>query len=119
MIATWDDLAALRAAGKRPGLPVVVTLRRADAWRVFTEPFCVIVHEPGKPFPVELLDGLEVLLRMPCPQAAAIARLIRAKGVAVRRCESWCDCAAELTQFPSPSCRDWTPLTEVTDAAAA
>lgn len=119
MMVTWQDLKQLRAAGRRPELPIIVTLRRSDAWNVFTPAFCVIVHEPGTVFPVEQLEGLEVLLRMPCPKAAAVARLMRERGASPARCQCWCECAQELTQFPCRSCSDWCGLAEVRDAAAA
>ena len=105
MILTWDELRAIREADQRPGLPVIVTLDRRDAFAVFTPAFAVIVHEPGKAIPLEVLDGLAVILRMPCPKAARVARALRAKGVKPTHCESWCACLRELTNAPATTCR--------------
>lgn len=104
MILSWDELRAMREAGQRPGLPVVVTLDRRDAYRLFTPAFAVVVHEPGKPMPLELLDGLAVILRMRCPQASKVARALRSKGVRPAHCESWCECLRELTSGPAATC---------------
>lgn len=106
MIITWAQLRAMREAGQRPGLPVIVTLDRRDAFRIFTAAFAVVVHQPGTPMPLELLDGLAVLLRMPCEYASRVARALRSRGVKPAHCESWCACRASLTVTPDASCED-------------
>ena len=104
--ATWDDLKRLRMGGQRPKLPVVVTDRPRDAWGVFDQPVLVVCHEPGTPFPVALLAGLDVILMLECPEASRVARLMRLRDIRPARCQSWCACLKQLTVTPETQCED-------------
>ncbi len=98
MINTWQDLATLRAQGKRPALRLIVTTSKKLCWGLHGVGCMTILHEPGKPMPLELLDGLDVLLLLgQCELAAKVNRAMRARGVKPDRCEAWCPCTQELT----------------------
>lgn len=105
----WDDLAELRARGQKPLLPVVVTTWPGP-WRPHGREFSdagvmVITHEPGKPMPVALLDGLSVILALEnCGQTDAVCRMLRARGVKAT-VHGWCACYREFTVAPAP-CQD-------------
>ena len=71
---TWSDLAELRAQGLRPRLRVIVTTHEPFARRLTWVGAAAIVHAQGEPMPVELLDGLDVILLLGnCERAASHA----------------------------------------------
>lgn len=93
---TWDDLRELRRQGLRPSLPVLVTT--ANDCRTFErEGFAVVRHEPGKPFPAELLDGLRVMLFLgSCDRASAVVQLMASREVRPAELRTWCECYRRL-----------------------
>ena len=98
MIATWQDLHELRQCGKKPALPVVVTDRKSTAYAVPDNRTLVIFHEPGRPMPVHLMVGLDVLLMFDnCDRAAAVSRLLKKSEVQPARVRAWCECEQDLT----------------------
>ena len=102
--ATWPDLKRLRASGKRPRLPVIITDRPKDAFSLFDLQFLVIVHESGTPFPVEVLRDLDVVLMLDCAKATKIAAMFRERDAWPASCRSWCACEKQLTVTPERSC---------------
>ena len=100
---TWDDLAELRARGQRPTLRTFVTTDPAFARRMTWVGCAAVLHEAGTPMPVELLDGLDVILDLGrCERAGAVKRLCDARDVTLARCQAWCRCAQGLTVAPHP-----------------
>lgn len=92
----WGDLRELRRQGLKPSLPVLVTTA-GDCRTYAEEGFAVIRHKAGEPFPVELLDGLRVLLFLgSCDRAAKVAVLMREKGIAPVELRTWCTCYGRL-----------------------
>lgn len=97
MTYTWADLAALRERGQKPGMAVFVTENRWNVPTLWKLGVMVILHEAGQPMPVELLEGLRVILWFDnCGKAVSVNRLIEAKGVKVESCEAYCECEKEL-----------------------
>lgn len=108
MNATWEQLHELRAAGKRPTYRVVVTTDPSFAHRVADPAVMCIVHKPGAAMPVELLEGLDVLLWLDnCDQCTAVLRLCRAKEIQPRDLRLWCSCFRHFDTGCSP-CKDAT-----------
>lgn len=100
---TWVDLRALRLRGQRPTLRLFVTTSERFASRMAWVGCAAVVHEAGTPMPVELLDGLDVIFDLGnCERAAKVKALCDAKGVNLARCETWCQCAQNLTVAPKP-----------------
>ena len=100
---TWDDLRQLRAQGLAPSFPVIVTTK-SDCWTYAEIGCAVLKHEPGEPFPVELLDGLRVLLFLgDCDRASNVIRAMVAKGVKPSELSAWCQCFKRL-DFQSVHC---------------
>lgn len=98
---TWSDLRALRLRGQRPSLRLIVTTSARFAHRMAWVGCASIVHESGTAMPVELLDGLDVILDLGnCDRASKVKRLCDSKGVNLARCEAWCQCAQNLTVSP-------------------
>lgn len=98
MVNSWQELAELRRNGRRPALRVIVTDKKRMCWNLHGVGCMTILHIPGEPMPVELLEGLDVILWFDtCERAAAVSRSMRAKSVTPQRCEAWCECALELT----------------------
>lgn len=103
MAMTWNDLRAMRLRGQRPALRVFVTTDERFARRMGWVGAAAIVHEVGTPMPVELLDGLDVILDLGrCERAGAVQRLCDAKGVTLERCQAWCRCDQSLSIGPRP-----------------
>lgn len=97
MTYTWADLAALREHGTKPTMAVFVTENRWNVPTLWRLGVMVILHEAGQPMPVELLEGLRVILWFDnCGKAVSVNRLIEAKGVKVESCEAYCECEREL-----------------------
>lgn len=97
---TWDDLRELRRNGMRPALPVLVTTAN-DCHTYEQEGFAVVRHEAGKPFPVELLDGLRVLLFLgSCDRASAVVRAMVNREVRPAELRAWCECFRVLDGKP-------------------
>lgn len=112
MICTWGQLAQLRANGRRPALPVFVTTREWYARRLIGVGAMTIIHKPGEPMPVELLEGLEVILALEsCEQASAVWKLMKRRESFPARCESWCWCDQSLTVSVGP-CADLKAIDE-------
>lgn len=99
---TWADLANLREAGLRPGLPLIITTYRDSRIANFEEMGCmVIMHTAGTKFHVELLEGLRVWLFLGgCEKPAAIARLAKVKGTQPEELCCWCECHKTLVANP-------------------
>lgn len=91
---TWQQLAALRAKGMKPGTPVVLAQTRVG--RAMWE--CLPVIAPGDKPPVSLLRGLDVLLMDGCAPARETVRGLKDAGV---RCNvlSWCERDKTLGKF--------------------
>lgn len=88
----WEDLRALREGGRRPHRLVVTTNWRYAAEHA-ADGAMVIVHAKGEPMPVELLDGLDVELRLEnCEQACGVARLVKSREVIPSCVRTWCRC---------------------------
>lgn len=117
MSCTWGQLADLRANGKRPALTVFVTTDERYARRLmFDLGVMAILQKPGEPMPVELLEGLDVILWLDdCEQAAAVSRLVRRRGVTPASLRAWCRCDRELTVSVGPC----DALREIDDLIAA
>jgi hypothetical protein len=97
VVATWTDLAALRAEGQKPLLRVVVTTNATFARRMTWVGCLAIGHQSGESMPVELLDGLDVILDVgTCDRAASVKRLIDSRSVTPSRLEAWCECNRTL-----------------------
>lgn len=97
---TWDDLRELRRQGLKPSLPVLVTTAN-DARTYADEGFAVIRHSPGQPFPVELLDGLRVMLFLGnCDRASAVVRVMAMRGVKPAELMAWCGCFGRVDRQP-------------------
>lgn len=100
----WTDLASLRARGQRPALLCVTTeFRRcreqAEAGAM------VVVHKPGEPLPVELLEGLNIELHLDdCSQTFRLLKAWKARDVAPALCSAWCRCEGAMTIAISPNC---------------
>jgi hypothetical protein len=104
--ATWDQLRALREDGLQPAMKLIVTTNSRHAYRMDDIGVMAIHHRKGEPMPVELLQGLDVLLLLDdCEQATAVLRLCRAKGVTLASFRAWCKCAQETTALVMP-CAD-------------
>lgn len=98
MVNNWQDLAELRRNGRRPALRVIVTDKKRMCWNLHGVGCMTILHGPGEPMPVELLEGLDVILWFSnCDRAASVWRAMRGKEIVPARCEAWCECAGELT----------------------
>jgi hypothetical protein len=103
MSATWDELRALRANGLQPAMRLVVTTNKRFAWNLDSIGVMAIVHTPGEPMPVELLEGLEVLFMFSdCGQSAAVLRLCNQRGVTLAWYRCWCECESLLTTLALP-----------------
>jgi len=62
-----------------------------------------IVHTPGEPMPIELLDGLDVIFHFDdCAKSMAVVRMLCARDVKPARYACWCKCYGELTKFVMP-----------------
>jgi hypothetical protein len=95
--ARWKVLADMRKVGKKPGLPVFITMRPKLARNVEGAGCFSIVHGFGKPVPVELLDGLDVMLDFEwCYLAGRVKRLMDERGVKPKSMRAWCACADEF-----------------------
>lgn len=101
MNATWEQLRVLREAGRKPALMVVITTQRWFVRGWDQQGVMCILHRPGEKFPVELLEGLEVLVWLDnCDQTYALIRHMSLKGVQAKNfhhvckcyscCDSWC-----------------------------
>lgn len=98
MAMTWQDLRTLRSHGQRPALVTFVTTDERWARRLTDLGVAAIVHRAGQPMPVEILDGMDVILDLgSCERAAKVARLMAAKNVVAERMRSWCRCSHTLT----------------------
>jgi hypothetical protein len=103
MVSTWEQLGMLRLSGRKPSLPVIVTTNRHLPWNLSGVGAMTVLHESGKPLPVGLLDGLDVLLVFEnCDQAGKVNRLMRTKGFAWRSCSAYCKCEQRLTTCCGP-----------------
>jgi hypothetical protein len=100
----WQDLRELRERGQRPVKLVVTTswLRSAEQAAAGA---MVVVHRSGEPFPVELLDGLDVELRLDdCAQATAVGRMLKGRAIQPSRVHTWCRCEDFSGAFWNPDC---------------
>lgn len=93
-MAKWADLQAMREQGLRPSLPVMITTDGKPPAQLLREDgMLVIEHKPGELFPVELLDGLRVLLFLgSCDRAQAVVRAMLNKHVKPTDLRAWCPC---------------------------
>lgn len=117
-ISTWEDLAQLRRNGQRPALRLIVTDRKRWCWNLHGVGCMTILHEPGNPMPLELLEGLDVILDFGCERAALVSRAMRSKGVTPGLCEAWCRCGEHLTTCVG-KCSDMAEIDRMFEAASA
>jgi hypothetical protein len=101
-MATWQDLRLMREQGVKPSLPVMVSTDGANpAGLLMENGFLVIRHKPGEMFPVELLDGLSVLLFLgSCDRASAVVRMMVERDVQPLEIRSWCECYSRIDRQP-------------------
>jgi hypothetical protein len=98
---TWDALRQLREGGEKPSLPVIVTTKRELPRRLDGVGCLTVLHEAGTPFPVELLDGIDVIFFFDkCELAGQVQRLAKSKGVKFGWARAWCTCGSFLTVAP-------------------
>lgn len=119
----WDDLAKLRLKGQKPLLSLVVTTWpkpwRQHGGELWEAGVMVITHEPGTPMPVELLQGLRVILALEsCDQTTAVCQLLRRKGVNAT-VHGWCACYREFTVCPSKCAQTHEQVAAVGELNAA
>ena len=87
----------------QPAMKLIVTTNKRFAWNMDEIGVMAIVHTPGEPMPVELLEGLEVLFMFAdCGQSAAVLRLCTAKSVTLAWFRCWCECEKVLTSLALP-----------------
>lgn len=97
----WDTLRMLRLHGQKPSLPVIVTTKRELPRRLDGVGCMVILHEAGKPMPVQLLDGLDVIFLFDrCELAGHVRKLAEAKKITFGQWQTWCACGSLLTVLP-------------------
>jgi hypothetical protein len=97
----WETLRTLRKAGQKPTLPVFV----GSYWQLQKNipNALVIVHPPSRPMPVELLEGLDVILYFrDCNMGGKVKRLMDAKGVTPASLKVWCNCGETFTVSCGP-----------------
>ncbi len=108
----WDSLRLLRSHGQRPSLPVIVTSHRWLPNRLWGVGCLVVYHPPGTPFPVRLLDGLDVILMLErCELAEFVQRLADTRGVQFARLRTWCACERALN-VSTCDCKDFKPVND-------
>lgn len=101
MNATWADLRALRENGQRPAEMIVITTQRWFVRGWDQQGVMCILHRAGESLPVELLQGLEVMVWLDsCDQTYALIKHMNLRGVQTKNfhhvckcystCESWC-----------------------------
>ncbi len=119
---TWADLRELRLGGHKPTLRMFVTTNPNFARRMTWVGCAAIYHEAGEPMPVELLDGLDVILDVgQCQRAEAVKRLMTTRGATPSRLQVWCACDGELSVLPREcgvAVDQWLTPREVSHEAA-
>jgi hypothetical protein len=99
--ADWDALRAMRMAGQKPALAVIVTSKIQLPKRLEGVGCMVILHRAGEVMPIDLLEGLDVLFFFDkCELVGHVWRLAKAKEVTFARCRAWCTCASMPTILP-------------------
>jgi hypothetical protein len=107
-MSTWADLAAMRQRGEKPQLSVFVTNHERFARNMWGVGSLVILHQQGEVIPVELLEGLDVVLMFPrCAVASRIRHLMDERGVKCASVRTWCTCGEGLTATPYANCDDY------------
>lgn len=109
-VSTWADLAAMRARGERPKLPVFVTTGTRLSRNLYGVGALTIDVKSGDKMPVRLLDGLDVILVLDnCMQSVGVKHLMDERDCRAKRLRAWCRCGNELTICPVP-CQDFCRL---------
>lgn len=100
---TWDDLRVLRERGQKPRLALFVTTDERFAYRMLWVGAAAILHKPGAAMPVELLDGLDVIIDAGnCERSGAVKRLMDQRGVTPGQLRTWCRCSQSLAAVALP-----------------
>jgi hypothetical protein len=103
---TWTELRELRQAGQKPAFPLVITTHYPRCIPQAAAGCMVIVQESGKPLPVELLEGLDVVIDFEdCAQATAVANLVRKHQVTPASFRVWCECEQVLASQWNHDCQ--------------
>jgi hypothetical protein len=76
--------------------PVWVTTSKRWVFALRNTGLLVVVHEPGKPMPLELLRGLDVILAMDCDKSSRVVRALNAKEIRPASVKAWCPCLQDL-----------------------
>ena len=99
---TWQELAAMRAKGLRPAVPVAILSGRWGRTLWESMP-CIHLDDAPR---LELLRGLDVALFTGCGPAREIAKQMRDSGVFARRLLTWCEADKTLAPlYGSCTCR--------------
>lgn len=97
----WDALRMLRMAGQKPALPIIVTTNPNLPRGLEGVGCLVILHKPGSPMPVKLLDGLDVIFWFEtCELVLHVEHLAKARGVKFASSRVWCGCVNMLSILP-------------------
>lgn len=116
MSVTWEHLRQLRANGQRPVHRLIVTNDPRFAYGFENLGAMCIVQRAGESMPVELLEGLDVLLWLKsCDQAAAVLRLCKARNVHLASLRTLCRCYGTLEHACSP-CQDTHAINQWLDS---
>jgi hypothetical protein len=101
-MSSWRQLQEMRSRGERPALPVIVTTSSRLEGNLRGVGALVIEHRPGERMPVQVLDGLRVILALDrCDRALAVKHLMDGRGVRCERVQAWCRCSKQLTAVPT------------------
>jgi len=99
-VSDWNQLRELRSTGNKPALPIIITSKKYLPRRL-PDTCMTIIHEAGTPMPVELLEGLDVIVWFDrCEIASAVWKLLKAKSVKCSCFRAWCTCGSMLTIAP-------------------
>lgn len=102
----WDALRQLRWSGRKPALPVIVTMNPVLPARFDGVGCMTILHKRGEAFPAALLRGLEVIAFFDsCSEASKVQRIFDRLDCYPARFQVWCICGSCLTVCPR-SCAD-------------
>ena len=97
-VTNWDALRLMRSQGHKPSLPVIVTSKTHLPRRLDGVGCLAILHQAGESPPVQLLDGLDVIVWFDtCELGARFMRFALNRGVKFARYQAWCTCGKNLT----------------------
>jgi hypothetical protein len=106
-MSTWADLTALREAGHRPTIDLLILTRSHVNLRgaLIEIGAMFIDYAPGDLINADLLSDLNVLLLLEsCKQAVPFARAILNADAKPRRCRVWCPCSRMLSVILDQAC---------------